>query len=129
MNVFAESLLANCVQVEQIIYNATTRSSGTFSSYEDLWRFTLVNYNAGAGCLSDAVELTLLYGQNLTWENVSGNLTEGCQAAIDYVETVSGAPGPVPIPTPWVETTSVVQPEYDPLPTPTPSPAPTQPPY
>lgn len=129
ISVFAETLLANCVQVEQMIYNTTTRSAGEYSSYEDLWRFTLVNYNAGPGCLSDAIELTLLYRQALNWANVSGNLTEGCRQAVQYVETVSKAPQPAPTATPWVESTLYVQPEYAPLPTATPQPPPTQEPF
>ncbi len=124
VNVFAETLLANCVQVEQIFYNTTTKPAGAFSSYEDLWRFTLVNYNAGPGCLADAIEQTLSHQQELNWKNVNTNLSEGCRGAIDYVESISQAPQPEVEPTPWVESTTVVQPEYDPLPTPTATPPP-----
>lgn len=129
ISVFAETLLANCVQVEQIIYNTTTLPAGEFSTYEDLWRFTLVNYNAGPGCLSDAIEKSLLFGQDLNWKNVSANMEISCQAAIDYVNTISQAPKPTPSPTPWLESTSYVQPEYAPLPTPTPVPPAIQDPY
>jgi hypothetical protein len=129
IKVFAEALLANCVQVEQIVYNTTTKSAGELSSYEDLWRFTLVNYNAGPGCLSDAIEQTLLYRQELNWENVSNNMDEVCQTSVDYVNSISQAPRPTPTPTPWLNSNTYVQPEYDPLPTPTPLPPPTQEPY
>ncbi len=50
ISVFARSLLANCEQVGgQIVYNSTGRQAGQVATYEDLWKFTLVNYHAGAG--------------------------------------------------------------------------------
>ena len=125
VSVFAESLQANCVQTAQIVYNLTKKSPGSQSSYEDLWRFTLVNYNAGPGCLSDAIERTQMFGQSLSWENVSSNLEGICRFSIDYVDTVSTAPQLQPTPTPWLQVDSIVPPEYDPLPTQTPVPTPT----
>jgi hypothetical protein len=92
IRVFAEALLANCNQVSQLIYNRTSQSAGSLSTYEDLWRFTLVNYNAGAGCLNLAIEDTLTVGQSLTWENVRSYLTDVCLPAADYVEDISQAP-------------------------------------
>jgi hypothetical protein len=129
ISVFAQALVANCVQVEQMIFNTTSRAGGDLSSYEDLWRFTLVNYNAGPGCLSDAITLTLRRGQDLTWENLSFNLEPACQPAIEYVNTVSLKPLPTPSPTPWLESTVVVAPEYLPLPTATSTPPPTPNPF
>ena len=74
VNVFASSLLANCEQAGQVVYNATGKASGLSSSYIDLWKFTLVNYNAGSGCLEEAVQQTIQEGLTLTWENVSNRL-------------------------------------------------------
>jgi hypothetical protein len=54
-----------------------------------MWKLTLVNYNAGAGCLYDAAKYTYLDGQVLTWENVSAHLTVSCQGVVDYVEDIS----------------------------------------
>ena len=89
VSVFAETMAANCEQVGRIVQNASGRLPGLVSSYEDLWRFTLVNYNAGPGCLTLAVKTTVSQGEDLDWTSVSSNLTPACQGAIDYVDTIS----------------------------------------
>ena len=90
ISIFASSLLANCEQVGQILYNETQRAPGQVSSYEDLWRFTLVNYNAGSGCLINAIQQADAYNLPLNWENVSQYLAAGaCQNSIDYVEDIA----------------------------------------
>lgn len=93
ISIFARSILANCEQVGQIIYNHTRRPAGEVSIYEDLWRFTLVNYNAGPGCLSAAIQLAVDSNTPLTWENIIQFLEPGaCQASIDYVEDIALMP-------------------------------------
>ena len=72
-----------------IIYNTYGDTAGNFASYGDLWRFTLVNYNAGPGCLTLATEETASQGETLTWENLSSNLTPVCKGAADYVADIS----------------------------------------
>ncbi len=129
IKIFAQSILANCAQVGQVMYNTTGKIAGEVSSYEDLWRFTLVNYNAGPGCLAEAVLDTHL-GRNtfITWDDVSSKLEEGCQGAIQYVENISAEPRPTPMPTlaptatPWLTPTLVptVTPTLIPTESPTP---------
>lgn len=89
VTVFAHTMIANCEQAGQVVHNYTGKSPGEVATYEDLWKFTLVNYNAGGGCLAEA--LTSAYGRNLelTWENVSPFLTGACSAAVDYVNDIS----------------------------------------
>lgn len=89
VSIFAETLLANCEQAGAIIRNISGKAPGDVSSYENLWRFTLVNYNAGPGCLSIAIEDTEDAGEEFIWENVSQYLTPVCQGVIDYVEDIS----------------------------------------
>jgi hypothetical protein len=89
IEVAAQSLLANAAQVGQTITNLTGEKPGTVSSYEDLWRFVLVNYNAGAGCLAAAIKATQAAGSTLDWPNVSAHLIGGCRDAIGYVENVT----------------------------------------
>jgi hypothetical protein len=124
ISVFARSLLANCEQVGQIVFNSTGRQAGQVASYEDLWKFTLVNYHAGPGCLGNALQRTIGYNQRLSWENVYPNLEEGCKTGFDYVQDVSampasGEPGigdllSTPEPAPYLPT-----PTYPPTPWPT----------
>ncbi len=92
ISIFARSLLANCEQVGQIIYNSTQRVAGEIVQYEDLWRFTLVNYNAGSGCLTNAIQQTISLGELLDWSNVSSHLEPACQPAADYVNDISDMP-------------------------------------
>lgn len=89
VDVFAASLVASCKQADQVIYNLTGKPSGLSASYVDLWRLTLVNYNAGAGCLEQAVSKTIAENAVINWENVSANLEPACQGAIKYVEDIA----------------------------------------
>jgi len=90
IDVFAQSMIANCEQTGQVVYNYTGRSPGEAASYEDLWKLTLVNYNAGGGCLAEAISAAQgISGLPLTWETVSPNLTGACAGAVDYVNDIS----------------------------------------
>ena len=107
ITVFAHTMLANCAQAGQIVENvkdggegneveenregeeAEEIEAGRFASYEDLWKFSLVNYNAGPGCLGDALEATLSEQQEFTWENVSTHLSPACVGAVEYVNDIS----------------------------------------
>ena len=136
ISIFARSLLANCEQVGQIIFNATRQEAGKGSTYDDLWRFTLLNYNAGSGCLANAIQGAVNSRVPLTWDNVIQYLEPGvCREGIDYVDDIAYMP---PIPTPTPESTpEQTQPVITSTPTtepsdviqPTPTPTPTQPAY
>jgi len=89
VRVFGQTMLANCEQAGRIIRNVSGRAPGEAASYEDLWKFTLVNYNAGPGCLGEAVQATADQKQPLEWENVSANLNGICSVATDYVSEIS----------------------------------------
>ena len=89
IHAFAEILKANCAQVDQLISNTTGQTSREVSSYADLWHFTLVNYNAGPGCLGAALQQTWDADLPLNWENVATNLKAGCSNTVDYVMDVS----------------------------------------
>lgn len=90
IGVFAHTLIANCEQAAQVVYNYTGKTADLAAEYEDLWKFTLVNYNAGGGCLAEAVSGG--YAANnlpLTWETVSPHLVGVCASAVDYVNDIS----------------------------------------
>jgi hypothetical protein len=89
VNVFAQTMIANCRQAGQVVRNYTGDAPGNNVSYEDLWKFTLVNYNAGPSCLADAISGAQFNGLELTWENISPYLPPACAQAIDYVNDIS----------------------------------------
>ena len=89
INVFAHTLLANCGQAGQLVRNFKGGAPGLSASYEDLWKFTLVNYNAGPGCLGDAFDGAYTNDQDFTWENVSTHLSPACAGALGYVDEIS----------------------------------------
>jgi hypothetical protein len=89
VSVFASTLLANCEQTGQIIYNVIGQTPGVVASYEDLWKFTLVDYNAGAGCLTLAVNDTWVAEHKLTWDLLSSHFTDVCAPAKDYVNSIT----------------------------------------
>lgn len=87
---FAETIKANCSQVAQEIWNTTNKSAREVSTYEDLWRFTILNYNAGSGCLSYAFYRTNAAKDPIDWQHVAANLTPACQGSVKYVVDVTG---------------------------------------
>ncbi len=89
VRVFGQTLLANCEQVGRIVRNVSGNAPGNVASYEDLWKFTLANYNAGPGCIGEAIQATKSNGQPLVWEDVAANLNGVCSIAADYVSDIS----------------------------------------
>ncbi len=89
VSVFAHTMIANCEQAGQVVFNYTGKSPGDAGTYEDLWKLTLVNYNAGGGCLAEAITSTTDRGLGLTWDNLSPYLTGACSGAVDYVNDIS----------------------------------------
>ncbi len=115
IDVFAQTLEANCAQAGQVVENLTGRVAGDAASYEDLWRFTLANYHAGPGCLYHALQKTRQVRQDLTWENVSRHFEPGCQTAVTFVKNVTSmqpvfTPTPLPTASPVTTPTPTLQP-------------------
>lgn len=88
VEIFAWALKANCQQTGQLISNLRGKSPGAVSSFEDLWRFTLVNYHAGAGCLNNAIAL-VPQDQPLSWDNLQPMLDAECPGASDYIKAIT----------------------------------------
>ena len=102
IGILAMLLRANCQQVEVIINlvhipdddvdSATATAAvatiaaggetGT-TSYEDLWRFTLLSYHSGLSCFQDALIATRRAHRPFTWENVEERLR--CRGGANYV--------------------------------------------
>lgn len=95
VGIFAHTLLANCEQAGKIVQDVTGEMPGAVLDYETLWRFTLVNYNAGSGCLAIAVNQAYTPGAEvkLSWDGVASALNGSCPGAVGYVEDVSRLSG------------------------------------
>jgi len=102
VRIFANSMLASCQQTARIVFNITNTSPGKVSTYVDLWKMTLANYNAGPGCLFTAAQGAWAQNRSLAWDTVKGYLEPACQPAIGYVDSISQGNPIVPTPTPWV---------------------------
>jgi hypothetical protein len=89
IHVFAEALVGNCSQVDRVLYNVTKKTTSSVANYSDLWRFSLINYTAGPGCLFEAVSRTYKSKNPLDWIHVAANLPPECRPAVDYVSQVS----------------------------------------
>jgi hypothetical protein len=81
VGIIGRTLRANCRQVKYIMDRR-----GLKSTYEDLWRFTLVSYHSGYQCLSDALNYVSYNRVPADWENV--NTYMGCYGAKDYADEV-----------------------------------------
>jgi hypothetical protein len=102
VRIFAESMLATCQQTARIVFNITNRSPGQVSTYVDLWKMTLANYNAGPGCLFTAAQAAWTQERSLAWDRIKDYLEPACQPASDYVDSISQGQPAEPTPTPWV---------------------------
>jgi hypothetical protein len=91
VGVFAHTMLANCEQAGKIVQDVTGQMPGQVVDYETLWRFTLVNYNAGSGCLAIGVNRAYNPGAEkpLSWDGVASVLNDACPGSVDYVQDVS----------------------------------------
>ena len=89
VGVFAQTLLASCEQAGQVLFNTVGQAPNTVASYEDLWKMTLVNYNAGPGCLSLTLNEAWINEKSVAWDVLSNHFTEVCAPARDYVNDIS----------------------------------------
>ena len=131
VDVFAQLIQGNCEQVSYMVYDVTGKAPGAVATYEDLWRFTLVNYNAGPGCLTTALRAAWNSNQNfLEWASVATRFPIGCPYAVQYIERVTrnNAPDdadfltPSPTPTQRPVSTATKTPTVTPTRTTTPTP-------
>ena len=88
IDIIAKLVVANCYQVNQLIVDQADQRAGEVSNYEDLWRITMGNYNAGSGCTRKAIIGVWDYYKFINWLHISEQYDKGCQGAIDYVSGV-----------------------------------------
>ncbi len=103
VEVFANTILGNCEQAGRVIQNTTGKPLNETNTYEDLWRFTLINYNAGPGCLSLAAQTGWRVDRALDWASMSPRLETACKNSVSYVDQITTGimeiAGPTPTPT------------------------------
>ena len=118
----AKVLYANCVQAKAIL-----KLHGVTANYEDSWKFALVSYHSGFGCLQSAIENSSTDGTQITWNTVTENLV--CQGAVAYIDKFWGSllnfnsylkkpgtltnvqlqnPTPAPTPTPYLSNAHIL---------------------
>lgn len=78
VDVISKLLKSNCQQVDSIVGREISNVN-----YADLWKFTLTTYHGGVSCFGRAFLKVQEKGLDITWENLSKELT--CTGAADYV--------------------------------------------
>lgn len=127
VKIFARTVLANCEQAGNLIKDFSGgKTPGLSVSYEDMWRYTLINYNAGPGCLRDALKRSTAAGgeDQFSWASVTGKLDPVCSKSLAYVYDISKVvpPGTIETPTPTPTITTVPDGTEQPTPEGTPTP-------
>ncbi|MDH5606471.1 MAG: hypothetical protein OEY93_06250 [Anaerolineae bacterium] len=89
IRVFAWALQAKAAQAGQIVHNVTGKPPSLVSSYEDMWKFTLINYNVGPNCLYNSLKAVWGAGNPLTWENTAPQIKDFCGRSVKYVNDIS----------------------------------------
>lgn len=92
LDLFARLLRAHCWQIGQTIRNIAHTAPGRIATYEDLWRFTIADYNC-PDCIYEALLRTYrdrAQGgpRRMDWEHVRAHFPAGCEATLDYVEDI-----------------------------------------
>jgi hypothetical protein len=86
----AETLLADCRQTSQIVFNATGSNAGDVVDYPTIWRLTLLNYNVGPLCVYDAIRSSYQYGSRLSWYAISSSVsTNYCSRGVTYADSIT----------------------------------------
>ena len=91
VDILAEVLLGHCNQTAQLIFNATGWRSNLVVDYGTIWKLTLMNYNAGPGCVFDTVVSTFKITEGpMDWSEISANVTGAyCMRGLSYANQVT----------------------------------------
>jgi len=82
----AQVLVANCIQIGEIVSKVTLYIPGSVATYEDLWRFTIGNYHVGSGRMANAINKTWNKFGILTWGDVAPHIED--EDVIRYVDNL-----------------------------------------
>jgi hypothetical protein len=85
----ASMLRASCAQSNQLVKNVTKKDADDLFTYEEMWRLSLGVYNAGAGCMSNALSTAWSDRKNkIDWDAIHGQLSPACRTAGNYFDKV-----------------------------------------
>ena len=87
VSIFARALIVNQRFVEKSVKALSGRDAVDTLSRDDLWKFTLVSYNAGPGCFFNAYSSIYYLGLSQTWSNLKGFLEPACRTAVPYIQS------------------------------------------
>ena len=83
-------LRASCAQSNQLVKNITKKDADDLFSYEEMWRLSLGVYNAGSGCVGDALSKAWARDKkDMGWDAISGHFTPACKTAAGYFDKVT----------------------------------------
>jgi hypothetical protein len=91
VDILARVLMGYCYQTEQLIYNATGWNSIYAVDYTTIWKLTLMNYNAGPGCVFNAVSKAFEDTEGpIRWPDIVAN-TKGdqCLRGMYYATSIT----------------------------------------
>ena len=91
VDILAETLLGDCYQTAQMVYNATGWHSSWVVDYPTIWKLTLMNYNAGTQCTFDTIVKTFEYTKGpMRWSEVSANVSgDACVRGLAYANQIT----------------------------------------
>lgn len=91
VNILAQVLLGYCYQTEQLVYNATGWNPILAVDYATIWKLTLMNYNAGPGCVYDAIaEAYKTTNGPIKWPDIVAHTSgEQCLRGLYYAENIT----------------------------------------
>jgi len=85
----ASMLWAACAQSNRLVKNVTHKEASDLFDYEEMWRLSLGVYNAGAGCMSNALDAAWSDKKSkIDWSALQGQLTPACKTAGNYFDQV-----------------------------------------
>lgn len=94
LEILARALVANAAQAGAIIRDHTLIRPGEYMDHQDLWKATLINYNAGPGCLRAGLRDMITAHYVPSWGSLATSLEAVCPGSTTYVERITSTPLP-----------------------------------
>jgi len=91
IDLLAEVVMGYCFQTQQLVFNATGWYSGMVVDYPTIWKLTLLNYNAGSGCVFDAVASAFKATNGpVKWSDIKAHVSgEQCLRGVTYANQIT----------------------------------------